>query len=87
LNDNGDLLINGWGKDLEKYVHLNHEKAIVPWLPNTLSYYKLRAWNFMIIYTPEHVIQFHLAKIPICLVSIKLYNRKDGKELIANRRI
>ena len=83
--ESGALKLNGWSiqKDLASKIHINYERAITPWLPRPLSFIKYRAWNFVMIYTPDHIIQIPLAYVfPMCSNSIQVYPRVDVSRIL-----
>ena len=86
LSSDGDLLVNGWGVNLASKAYVNYEDFKTCCF-KSLSHLKYRAWNFYLIYTPDHVIQFHYGQfLPLCTTSIKLYDRHSDK-IIEEREI
>eukprot|EP00347_Sterkiella_histriomuscorum_P000853 403374270 len=67
--DKGTMLLNGWGVDMDKDIFVNHQHAAplslsIPQL-NALKY---RTWDYFLIHTPTHVIQFNLVDISLGVV-------------------
>lgn len=56
LDDKGQVKFFGYGIDQDKYVTLNYENAVTPWLNKDWSFIKMRSYNFIMIYTPDHVL-------------------------------
>jgi len=56
LDDDGVLKYNGWGVNMGDKFEINYEQATTPWFNKEYSYLKYRAWNFVMIYTPNYII-------------------------------
>ncbi|CDW84455.1 UNKNOWN [Stylonychia lemnae] len=49
---------------------------------------KFRAWNFVMIQTPDHVIQIPIASIwPACKISVQIYSRENQQKIVESREI
>ena len=72
----GKARFNGWGLNLDDKVMLNHWDAKVKLLNRPLSWLLFRAFDFHMVFTPDHVIIVPMANFASgCSSSISVFPR------------
>ncbi|CDW71221.1 UNKNOWN [Stylonychia lemnae] len=88
LEEDGKLRFNGWDKNVGDKYFINYRDAQNEYFSQKYSYMKYRAWNFVMVYMPHHIIQMPITNFwPACVTSVQIYPREDPTNLIKNRRI
>lgn len=73
--EKGSVRMSGWDINVEEKIFVNHfyatplSSSILP-----VNKFKFKAWNYFLLYTPTHVIQFIFADLSIaCSSSIIIF--------------
>lgn len=77
----GQMTVNGWEKDGEKMFNMAIQNPCpISQRLNALNIYKLRTWNYYLIYTPLHVIQVIFADLTVACSNTVVIFEKDNIE-------
>lgn len=80
--------MSGWDTDVEDKIDINYfhatplSSSILP-----LNSLKYKAWNFFLLYTPKHVIQFIMADVGIACSSTLIVFEKDKDPNLTKLRV